>query len=146
MALAVSSPTLGIGRLVVRPAVLVSQEASLREASALMERADVSALLVGGPTGIVTERDLIRAWGAGATGDETVTEVASYRPIIVDAATPIADAAAAMLNRGVRHLIVVMPDGSLGIASLRTVTADLLQALQPQPWLTSLRVDAQITA
>lgn len=143
MALQVSTPSMGLGRLVVRPAVVVSPDATLREAAAALREANVSSALVGGPRAIITERDLTGAWAAGATGGESVGELASDHPVVVGAGMPIAEAAAVMLNREVRHLIVLMDDGSAGVVSLRSVMAVLLQAVKPEIWLATLRVSIQ---
>ena len=143
MTLAVTSPTMGIGRLVVRPAVVVSSEATIREVAGALRDANVSSALVGGPGAIVTERDLTDAWAAGASGEESVTAMASEHPVVVAAGMPIAEAVATMLNREVRHLIVLMDDGSAGVVSLRAVMAVLLQAVKPELWLATLRVSFQ---
>jgi hypothetical protein len=49
-----------------------------------------------------------------------------------------------MLNQEVRHLIVELPDASSGIVSLRCILAVLLQAAQPELWLSSLRIKVEI--
>ena len=146
MALTVSTPTMGIGRLVVRPAVVVPPEATLREAAGALRAANVSSALVGGPGAIVTERDLTEAWADGATGDEAVAVAASDHPAVVAAGMPIVEAAALMLNREVRHLIVLMDDGTAGVVSLRSVMAVLLQAVKPELWLATLRLSFQAPA
>ena len=143
MALTVSTPTMGIGRLVVRPAVVVPPDATLREVAAALRAANVSSALVGGRGAIVTERDLTRAWADGAEGHEVVVEWASDHPEVVAAGMPIVEAAALMLNREVRHLIVLMDDGGAGVVSLRSVMAVLLQAVKPELWLATLRVSFQ---
>ena len=58
--------------------------------------------------------------------------------------TDILEAAALMLNHEVRHLIVELPDGSTGIVSLRAIMAVLLQAAQPDIWLSTLRVQVEV--
>lgn len=146
MALAVSTPTTGIGCLVVRRAVMVPPTATLREAASALRAANVSSALVGGPGAIFTERDLTDAWAAGATGDEAVSVMASDHPVVVAAGMPVVEAAALMLNREVRHLIVLMDDGSAGVVSLRSVMAVLLQAVKPELWLAALRVSFQAPA
>jgi hypothetical protein len=51
----------------------------------------------------------------------------------------ILDATALMLNEGVRHLVVDLGADRRGIVSRRALTAALLQAAQPEPWLVDLR-------
>lgn len=106
-----------------------------------MRSKNLSAVLVS-PThdAIVTERDLTRALANELPPDTPVSLVATPLPITVPAGTDVVDAAALMLNQEVRHLIVELPDGSTGIVSLRAIMAVLLQAAQPDIWLTSLRV------
>lgn len=140
MRLSVSSPGMNIGRLVVRSPVVVEPETPIREAAALMRSANVSSMLVGGADAIVTERDLCRAWSDGFAGDEPVSSLATAPPVCVASSSPITEAAALMLNRGVRHLVVLDGDARVGVVSLRTVLAVLLQAAEPRFWLTELRV------
>ena len=106
---------------------------------------NVSSMLVGGPSAIVTERDFTSAWTHGYKGDEPVSLISTDAPLSVDAATPITDAAAMMLNRYVRHLVVLDGDSYLGVVSARTVMAVLLQAAEPGMWLTELRVSLSQT-
>ena len=100
---------------------------------------NASAALVAGPESIVTERDLTTAWSDDLKGDEPVQTIATEHPIVVSGDTPILDAAALMLNREVRHLIVIDHDEA-GIVSLRAVMAVLLQAVHPEMWLSALRI------
>ena len=137
--LRVAYPQNDIARLVQGPALILRADATIREAAKALRAMNSSAALVGGPGLIVTERDLTRAWSHGMTGGEAVSDVASDHPIVVDATTPIVEAASLMLNREVRHLIVVADD-RVGLVSLRTVMAVLLQAVHPEIWLTELRL------
>lgn len=138
-AVSVAYPQTDIARLVLGPALVLRPDATIREAAKALRAMDSSAALVGGPGAIVTERDLTRAWSHGLTGDESVSDIATDHPVVVDAHTPIAEAAALMLNREVRHLIVVDRE-RVGIVSLRTVMAVLLQAVHPERWLAELRL------
>ena len=129
-----------MGRLIVRPAVVVDPDTTLRAAAVLMQSENVSSMLVGGPSAIVTERDFTTAWRNGFTGAEPVGRIATAAPMGVDAGTPITDAAGLMLNHNVRHLVVFDGERFTGVVSLRTVLAVLLQAADPSLWLTELRV------
>lgn len=137
--LSITYPQTDIARLVLSDALVIRPDATIREAAKALRAMNSSAALVGGPGAIVTERDLTRAWSHGLSGDEPVTEIATDHPIVVDARTPIAEAAAVMLNREIRHVIVVDGD-RVGIVSLRTVMAVLLHAVHPEQWLTHLRL------
>lgn len=129
-----------MGRLVVRPAVVADSSTNLREAAAMMAAEHVSSMLVGGASAIVTERDFTMAWRRGMTGSEPVGLIATEAPMVIDAGTPITDAAALMLNRNVRHLVIFDGDSFVGVVSLRAILAVLLQAAEPGLWLTELRL------
>lgn len=133
-----------LGDLALRPALAIGRGCTLVDASVAMERAEVSSLLVEGD-GIVTERDIARALAHGVGGEAAVGEVATWHPITVEMSTPIVDATATMLNEHVRHLLVNVPTGR-AVVSLRDVAAVLLQATNPQIWLSSLRVAVEAPA
>jgi CBS domain-containing protein len=127
-----------LGDLPLRPAVGTDRSCTLVAAVEAMERAGVSSLLVD-RDGIVTERDIARALAHGCPTDVPVASVASWHPIIVTPDTTVVTAAAMMLNEHVRHLLVESEE-QVAVVSLRDVTAVLLQAANPDLWLTSLRI------
>jgi signal-transduction protein with cAMP-binding, CBS, and nucleotidyltransferase domain len=126
--------------LVVRSAARISARQSLAEASQLMRQENVSALLVDDGKAIVSERDMTRALAAGLGADCAIGMVATVGPVIAPADMAIVEAAALMLNEEVRHLVVQSGVHGMGIVSLRSVLAVLLQAAQPEPWLAHLRL------
>lgn len=138
--LAVSSPAMAVGRLVVRPAVMVEPEWTLAEVARVLREENVSSALVGGPGAIVTERDLAGAWERGMRPDDPIGPLATLNPVTIRESMPIAEAAATMLNQDIRHVVVVTADGDIGVVSLRALMAVLLQAVQPELWLATLRV------
>jgi signal-transduction protein with cAMP-binding, CBS, and nucleotidyltransferase domain len=140
MALPVLDMKSPLSLLVVRPAAHISANQSLTEASQLMRRENVSALLVDDGKAIVSERDMTRALAAGLGADCAVGVVATFEPVTVPADMAIVEAAALMLNEEVRHLVVQSAGQGLGIVSLRAVLAVLLQAVRPEPWLAHLRL------
>jgi CBS domain-containing protein len=129
-----------IRMLVNRPAVAVPEPCSVGDAVAAMQRHDVSAVLVGDGAGIVTERDLARAVGAGIRSADPVDRVMTPHPLAVPGDTSVLDAAALMLNEQVRHLVVDLGGARVGVISIRDLLAVLLQAADPHLWLTSLRI------
>jgi CBS domain-containing protein len=135
----VTTPGSPVAVLVSRPAVCVAGATTVSDAAALMQGAGVGALLVDGGDAIVTERDIVRGVGAGVEGDEAVSSLATPHPVAVEAATSVVRAAREMLDGHVRHLVVHLPAGVLGVISLREVAAVLLQAADPEVWLTALR-------
>jgi CBS domain-containing protein len=99
----------------------------ITELTRLMTEIDCGSLIVRGPeaqTSIVTERDVVRAVAGGAI-EARAADVMSRGAVTVPADLPIAEAAATMVELGIRHLVVERPDGELGITSIR----DLLDAL-----------------
>jgi CBS domain-containing protein len=129
-----------IRTLVTRPAVAVPETCSVGEAVEAMQSHNVSAVLVGEGTGIVTERDLARAVGAGVRSADPIDRIMTPHPLAVSGDVPVVDAAALMLNEQVRHLVVDLGSDQVGVISIRDVLAVLLQAVDPHLWLTTLRV------
>lgn len=147
MELTETSPLSALGR---RPAVKVPVAATLADAIAAMEAADVSSVLVvddedvGWPAttsmpGILTERDVVRALGRGSTLDDPVGPLATRHPVLVAEELSVLTALAVMLSEDVRHLVVVGADG-VSVVSLRDVAAVLLDHADPHLWLASLRL------
>jgi len=96
-----------------------------------MHEARCGALLVddsAGATGIVTERDVVRALATGAT-DKPVVELMTRDLIVVPGDMTIADATLVMQQAGVRHLAVDRGDGVLGITSIRDLIEPLLDTI-----------------
>ncbi len=95
-----------------------------------MKLFDCGALLVEDvePTpAIVSERDVIAAIATGKL-DATAGELATPRPLWIDADAEIRDAAILMVGAGVRHLVVKDGDRT-GIVSIRDVVDPLLLSM-----------------
>ena len=95
-------------------------DASLRTAAAIMATNHVHAVLVtaGGeaPVGVVSERRLIEA--AGRDADNVTVATLAEDPETIFADDPLRQATAAMVERGVTHLVVVDSGGRpLGMLS-----------------------------
>jgi CBS domain-containing protein len=147
MELTETSPLSALG---ARPVVSVPATATLAEAVAAMEAADVSSLLAVedgdaawpatmSTPGILTERDVVRALGRGSTVDDPVGPLATRHPVLVAEEVSVLTACAVMLTEDVRHLVVVGADG-VSVVSLRDVAAVLLDHADPHLWLASLRL------
>jgi CBS domain-containing protein len=105
-----------------------------------MREANVSAALVGGRCeAIVTERDLTRALASGLGPEAAVSVASVLDPVTIEADQGVVDAAAEMLRREIRHLVVTDDGEVLGVVSLRDVMVVLLQALDPAVWVATLR-------
>ena len=138
--LRVVGATSPLSRLALEPAVAVAGSCPLVEAIATMRRAGVSALLVDDPVGLITHRDLARGLVDGQGPTDRVEAVSTGPPITVPGATTVVAAAALMLNEHVRHLVVVLDPDDHRVVSMRDLLAVLLQTVDPNLWLTSLRV------
>ncbi len=104
-------------------------ETTLRDAADAMLEAGVGSIaVIDGPrlTGILTERDLLRASAEGVDpSDELVSDWMTVDPDVTSPESEVRDAAKWMLEIGYRHL-PVMEDGELlGIVSIK----DLLWVL-----------------
>ena len=136
----VAGPSSPVAMLTMRGAVTVPETCSLADAVEVMKAEAVSSLVLDDRAGIVTERDLARAHGAGCNATDPVGAIASRHPLCVPGGTTVIAAASLMLNEQVRHLIVERDTGAIGVVSIRDLLAVLLQAADPHLWLTSLRV------
>jgi CBS domain-containing protein len=99
---------------------------TLREASRLMSARRVGAAVVIDPehsgTGILTERDVLDAVGAGQNPDTEL--VADHRTDNLVVASPdwtLEQAAQAMVHGGFRHLLVVEGSDVTGLLSMRDI-------------------------
>lgn len=105
----------------------------LSEAAQLMLAHGVSSLLVGVPgeqVAILTERDLARAVAEQWPHETPVGRLATSRPVAIDAAGTLNEAAEVMLRHDVRHLVVTRGDKVVGVVSARDVLGALLAAAQ----------------
>jgi CBS domain-containing protein len=107
---------------------------SLRSAAERMWREQTGSLLItadGRLTGIITERDVLRAVALGADPDRSsVDEVMTAQPFTVPPEMPLQEAAREMAVRWIRHLPVVADGRLLGVVSMRDVTG-VFAALAP---------------
>lgn len=106
--------------------VSVGPDHTLRQAAALMSQRRVGAAVVIDPdsygVGILTERDILHAIGAGL--DPDVERAGTHHTSDLVFAGPewtLADAAAAMIRGGFRHLVVIDDDEVVGVLSVRDV-------------------------
>src|SRR3989440_5668078 len=111
-----------VGEVMTRNLLTVDPTTSLHEAAARMSDRGVGAILVlSGEhvSGILTERDVLRAV---ATGPVEGTHVAAWMtrdPETVDVAESTGQAAAVMIHGGFRHLPVMDGGRPAGIVSIR---------------------------
>ena len=107
-------------------AVTDSATDTLRSAAERMWREQTGSLLVVDDsrlTGIITERDLLRAVALGADlATATIDEAMTSEVFTVPPDMPLRDAAREMAARWIRHLPVVEDGHLLGMVSMRDVT------------------------
>jgi CBS domain-containing protein len=120
-----------IDSLITRAVLTVSEGDSLRDAAVWMiERGVGSAVVLtdGKPSGIITDRDALRAIARGkdasalTVGDLLPGKLTTVRPDV-----EVLEAARLMRDRGFRHLVVVDEAGDLtGVFSMRDLVVGLL--------------------
>jgi CBS domain-containing protein len=107
---------------------------SLRSAAERMWHQQTGSLLItddGRLTGIITERDVLRAVALGADPtSSTVDESMTTEVFTVPPDMPLHEAAREMASRWIRHLPVVEAGKLLGVVSMRDVTG-VFAALAP---------------
>jgi CBS domain-containing protein len=99
---------------------------SLRKAATLMSERRVGAAIVqdidGQGPGILTERDILESVAAGEDPDaEVAGDHLTTNAVVADPGWSLADAAAAMLRGGFRHLIVSEGGSVIGVLSMRDI-------------------------
>lgn len=123
MAPNVNTTNLPIASLTGDAVVEVPPEASLAAVAAVLVDADVGAVVVrtgDRPSGVVSERDLVRSMAAGH--DPTATraaDVAHTDLVWCDVEATVGEVAELMMQRWVRHVLVGGDDGLAGIVSAR---------------------------
>ena len=121
-----------IGSLITRAVLTVEKQDSLLDACVwMMERGVGSAvvLTVGKPTGVISDRDALRAIAQGLNAEEvTVGQFVNRKLTKALADVELIEAARLMREKGFRHLVVVDADGDLvGVFSMRDLVVGLLQ-------------------
>lgn len=99
---------------------------TLRQAAQLMSARRVGAAVVLDPDtcglGILTERDVLDAVGAGLSPDtETAQRHTTTDVVFAAPQWTLEEAAAAMMHGGFRHLIVLDGDQAVGVMSVRDI-------------------------
>ncbi|HVA73286.1 MAG TPA: CBS domain-containing protein [Acidimicrobiales bacterium] len=126
----ISVGSMPISTLVSESVVWVAPDASLVEVARTLADAEVGAAIVRNeasaePSGIVSERDLVRAIGSGRDPrDTTASEVAHTEIAWADATATVAEVAEEMMDQYVRHVLVEDSGRLTGVVSVR----DLLGA------------------
>lgn len=109
--------------------ITLASTATLRDAAKAIREQDVSIAVVSdgdGISGVISERDIVKAVAAGTDLDATTLDTLASGPLKWATVTvSVDDVAEEMLETYVRHILVANDDGSLaGVVSMR----DLLTA------------------
>lgn len=119
--------------LLDHPPVTVEEHEPLARAAQRMYDLHVGSVCVldtdGSLRGIFTERDLLRACGAGVdTHASTVGKWMTSDPITAEASDEAAAALQVMIDRNFRHLPVMGDGGLMGVVSMRQLSTVLQSA------------------
>lgn len=109
-----------------KPVLMIGPEHTLRQAAALMAARRVGAAIVTDPesagVGILTERDVLNAIGAGLDPDtERSAAHITWDVVYAGPSWTLEEAAVAMARGGFRHLVVLEGDDVLGVISVRDI-------------------------
>ena len=113
-----------VGEVMSRNLLTVDPTASLQEAATLMSDRGVGAALVisnDHVSGILTERDVLRAVATGGVDGTHVAAWMTRDPETVDVGESTGQAAAVMIHGGFRHLPVLDGETPVGIVSIRAL-------------------------
>jgi CBS domain-containing protein len=121
-----------IAQLITRAVLTVEEDDSFRDTAIwMMERGVGSAVVLkdGKPTGIITDRDALRAIARGSDmASMKVRDVVTRGLRTVTPSLDLLAAARVMRDKGFRHLVVVDDDGELtGVFSMRDLVVGLLE-------------------
>ncbi|MFN4072961.1 MAG: DUF294 nucleotidyltransferase-like domain-containing protein [Thermus sp.] len=128
-----------VGQLVRRPPAFILPSATVEEAARKMRQEGISSLLVEGePLGILTDRDLRnRVLAEGRPPSTPVGEVMTAPLFSLPADTPIYEALAAMVERGIHHLPLTEGERVVGVVT----HTDLLLNQAQSPLLLLRRIE-----
>ena len=123
-----------VAEVMARDLLMVEQTTSLVGAAVAMTGRSVGAVLVvadGRLTGILTERDVLRAVASGSI-DGNVADWMTRSPETVDTDETTQQAAVVMIHGGFRHLPVIDGGRPVGIVSIRDLVRVSLDDVSPR--------------
>ena len=123
-----------VGEVMARSLLTLAEDATLTAAATEMASRSVgSALVVDDDrlVGIITERDVLRAVGAGSV-DGKVGDWMTRHPETVDADESTQQAGVVMIHGGFRHLPVLDGGRPVGIVSIRDLMRVVLEDVSPR--------------
>jgi CBS domain-containing protein len=118
-------------------AISVGEKLTLRAVADVLAELDIGVALVtrpDGSVGVVSERDVARALGAGADPDEVwAADVMIEDLVIAEPDETILDVAERMSAEGVRHVAVVDRGTIVGVVSARDLLPVLIAHARVSP-------------
>lgn len=123
-----------ISSLMQRPVSSVGMDDTVAHVEALLSERRLAWVPVLEPTkrdvaGVISASDLVAFHAQGRDAAAThAWQMCTYKPVVVDAETPVAMVAALMVERGIHHVVVTDRNGIAGVVSsldfVRTFVAD----------------------
>ncbi|MEM0120160.1 MAG: CBS domain-containing protein [Thermoprotei archaeon] len=116
--------------LIKRKPVVIRRDSTIIEAARLMVQENVGLLVVVDekgetPLGVVSERDILRSYAANTPPNTSVWNIATKSPVTATLEEDVGSAATKMVNKKIRHLVVVDEAGRLaGVLSIRDLVAE----------------------
>lgn len=109
-----------------KPVLIIGPDHTLRQAAQLMAARRIGSAIVIDPdaagVGIMTERDVLNAVGAGLDPDtERTASHITWDVVYAGPTWTLEEAASAMARGGFRHLVVLEGDDVLGVISVRDI-------------------------
>ena len=124
-----------VAELMSRDLLVVEPTLSIAEAAQRMAERNVGTVLILADdrvTGILTERDVLRAVAAGFDGSKPVSDWMTPGPETIDGDDTIEQAATLMIHGGFRHLPVLENGRPVGILSIRDLVRVSLADTAPR--------------
>ena len=118
-----------VREIMTKDVATLNAKDSVERAAQLMKQYNVGAIPVCSEEkviGIITDRDIaLRSVAQGENGrNQTVREVMSSNPVVINSQTDIHDAARIMSERQIRRLPVVENNSIVGIVSLGDIAVE----------------------
>jgi CBS domain-containing protein len=124
-----------VGDHMTRGLLTIASDASLGDAAAKMAERGVGAVVIlegEAVAAILTERDVMKAVGAGKDGSASVADWMTRHPDTIEPDDTTDHAATLMIHGGFRHLPVVEEGRVVGIVSIRDLMRVALDDRSPR--------------
>lgn len=112
-----------VERLMSGPIVEARTDDTLTRIAELMIENSIGLVVIRDQNpiaGVVSERDIVAAVADGADFEvDRAADVMALETVTVDAASPISEARALMVEGGIRHVPVTKDDRAVGVVSIR---------------------------